>query len=240
MNIPAFTNYVKRKNKIKLLRAYCKKSAFIVSYLIKSLMKETVEKIEKIGVMGGSFDPVHFAHLAIAELAAEQLNLDKVIFIPAWIAPHKLDKAGNAKHAARRLEMLKLATADNEKFEVSEIEIQRKGPSYTIDTLYQLREKYHGEFFLIIGSDNYLTFDTWRAPEKILELASLVVYDRPGSDIGIEDISTPYFLLEGPKLDITSTDLRERIYEKKSIRYFLPETVRKYIYENNLYNCNEE
>jgi len=194
-----------------------------------------VENITKIGVMGGSFDPVHIAHLAIAELAVEQLGLTKLLFIPTWIAPHKIDKKEVAKRAHNRYEMLKLATRDNDKFSVSDIELNREGTSYTIDTLEQICMKYAGKtkLFMLIGSDNYLTFNTWRDPDKIHKLSTVAVYNRPGSRI--EKVTPPFLLLKGPEMGITSTLIRERISNNQSVHYFLPEEVREYIYKQKLY-----
>jgi len=194
-----------------------------------------VENITKIGVMGGSFDPVHIAHLAIAELAVEQLGLTKLLFIPTWIAPHKREKKEVAKRARHRYEMLKLATRDNNKFGVSDIEFNREGTSYTIDTLELISMKYaeKSKLFMLIGSDNYLTFNTWRGPEKIHKLATVVVYNRPGSSVG--EVKPPFLLLNGPKMDITSTWIRDRISENKSTCYFLPEKVKKYICKHKIY-----
>ncbi len=189
----------------------------------------------KIGVMGGTFDPVHIAHLAIAELAVEQLSLKKLLFVPAWIAPHKTDRKEAAERACHRYEMLKLATHDNEKIDVSDIELNREGTSYTIDTLEQINEEYTGKakLFLLIGSDNYLTFNSWRCPERIHKLATVVVYNRPGSSVS--EVEPPFLLLEGPKMGITSTWIRDRISENKSACYFLPEVVKKYIYKHKIY-----
>jgi len=186
--------------------------------------------------MGGTFDPVHTAHLAIAELAVEQLGLEKLLFIPAWIAPHKIDRKNKTARAEHRYNMLKLATRDNSNFDVSDIELNREGTSYTIDTLEQIRNKYSGKvkLFMLIGSDNYLTFNTWRSPEEIHKLAQVVVYNRPGSSVS--GVELPFLMLKGPEMGITSTWIRDRILKNKSIHYFLPDEVRKYIYEQKLYN----
>ena len=194
-----------------------------------------MENIKKIGVMGGSFDPVHIAHLAIAELAVEQLGLTKLLFIPTWIAPHKKDKKEAVKRARHRYEMLKLATRDNNKFGVNDIELNREGTSYTIDTLEQINKKYAGKakLFMLIGSDNYLTFNTWRDPDKIHKLSTVAVYNRPGSRV--EKITPPFLTLKGPEMGITSTCIRERVSNNQSIHYFLPEEVREYIYKQKLY-----
>ena len=194
-----------------------------------------MDNIIKIGVMGGTFDPVHIAPLAIAELAVEQLGLKKLLFVPAWIAPHKTDRKEATERASHRYAMLKLATHDNPKIDVSDIELNREGTSYTIDTLEQINEKYAGKakLFLLIGSDNYLTFNTWRGHEKIHELATVVVYNRPGSNIS--KVKPPFLLIEGPEMGITSTWIRDRISENQSACYFLPEVVKKYIYKHKIY-----
>ncbi len=186
--------------------------------------------------MGGTFDPVHIAHLAIAELAVEQLDLTKLLFVPAWVAPHKIDRKNKTASAEHRYEMLKLATRDNNKFDVSGIELDREGTSYTIDTLKQILGEYSGKvrLFMLIGSDNYLTFNTWLAPDEIHELATVVVYNRPGSHI--DEVLPPFVMLNGPEMGITSTWIRDRILNNKSVHYFLPEEVKKYIYEQKLYN----
>ena len=189
----------------------------------------------KIGVMGGTFDPVHIAHLAIAELAVEQLSLKRLLFVPAWIAPHKTDRKEAMERASHRYAMLELATHDNQKIDVSDIELNREGTSYTIDTLEQINEKYAGKakLFLLIGSDNYLTFNTWCGPDKIHELATVVVYNRPGSSVS--EVKPPFLLIGGPEMGITSTWIRDRISENKSACSFLPEVVKKYIYKHKIY-----
>ena len=189
----------------------------------------------KIGVMGGTFDPVHIAHLAIAETAVEQLELSKLIFIPAWIAPHKTDKEDMAESAVHRLNMLKLAIADNKKFEVSDLELKREGTSYTIDTLKQLQQQYglNMNLFLLIGSDNYLTFNSWCNPDEICSLCSIIVYNRPGSLI--KKIRSPFRLLNGPEFGLTSTWLRNRIKNNNCVKYFVPEPVLDYINQHNIY-----
>ena len=197
----------------------------------------------KIGIFGGTFDPVHNAHIAIAIEAVKQLSLDKIIFIPAWTAPHKTDNLSAVNRARFRLEMLELALVAYNNFFVSDIEINRKGISYTCDTLVELTRtsganvqsaaQSNEEFFLLIGADNYLIFNKWRNFKKIHQLASVVVYKRPGSYL--PKIVPPFLELSGKEYEITSTVIRDKINRGESIENLVPENVEKYIIKNNLY-----
>lgn len=192
----------------------------------------------RYGIFGGTFNPVHYAHLIAAESVKEQMHLDKVLFIPSGVPPLKDSREiMDAKH---RLEMVKIAIADNPFFEASDIEISGKGKSFTVDTLLALRERYNNEgivFYLIIGMDNLAELHTWKNPGKLFLLSEVVVINRPGylitdvkNDFGRQVIFVPV-----PDLNISSSDIRFRIQEKKSIKYLVPAGVEKYIYENNLY-----
>ncbi len=193
----------------------------------------------KIGIFGGTFDPVHIAHIAIAIEAVKQLSLDKIIFIPAWTAPHKTDNLSAVNRAQFRLEMLELALADYDNFFVSDLEINRKGISYTFDTLVELTgtsgaiAQSNEEFFLLIGADNYLIFNKWRNFKEIHQLATVVVYKRPGSYL--PKIVPPFVALSGKEYEITSTLIRDKISRGESIENLVPENVEKYIIKNNLY-----
>jgi len=189
----------------------------------------------KTGIFGGTFDPVHNAHIAIATQAFKQLMLDKIIFIPAWTAPHKTDNLSPASRARFRIEMIELAIADFDNFYVSDIEINRKGISYTFDTLKELKKitKNNEEFFLLIGSDNYLIFDEWHNFNEIHNLASVVVYKRP--DSYLSEIIMPFKILKGKEYKITSTDIRKKISNGESIEGLIPKNVEKFILKNNLY-----
>jgi len=193
----------------------------------------------KIGIFGGTFDPVHFAHIAIATEAVKQLSLDKIIFIPAWTAPHKTDNVSAAVRAQSRLEMLELALANYDNFFVSDLEIKRKGISYTFDTLVQLTgtsgaiAQSNEKFFLLIGADNYLIFNKWQNFKKIHQLATVVVYKRPGSYL--PEIVPPFVALSGKKYEITSTLIRDKISRGESIENLVPKNVENYIIKNNLY-----
>ena len=188
-----------------------------------------------IGILGGSFDPVHTAHLAIAAQALEQLALDEVWFVPAWIAPHKGANAAATGRTKDRVAMLRLALAGNRAFRCCTIELRRKGTSYTIDTLRQIRaERGPGTaLYLLIGADNYAQFHTWRAAAEIPRLCRLVVYPRPG--IVVKRTKPPAVVLKGPALDLSSTWLRAQVARGGSIRYVVPEAVRAYINAHGMY-----
>lgn len=195
----------------------------------------------RIGILGGSFDPPHFAHLLIAEQAREQLGLDKVLFIPAFIPPHKQSEAG-AK-PSERFRMVQLAIRGNRHFETSRIELNRKGISYTVDTLNGLKQKQpEAEFFIIVGSDNLTDFRDWKSPQEILEKATLAVYERPGFEIerAIQVSQIHPVKLLGERIDISSSTVRRRVKEGKSIRYLVPEAVRKFILKNKIYRVDDK
>lgn len=181
----------------------------------------------RIGILGGTFNPIHIGHLILAEQAREYLALDKIIFIPAYIAPHKKNITDIAK-ASDRLKMLRIAIRDNPYFSVSEIEAQRKGISYSVETLKKLRQIYNNaKFFLLIGADEDI--DTWKDTKKIQRICTIVVANRPGYEKrGMQTLSiTP--------LDISSSDIRRRLRLSKSARYLVPDKVYSYIMHKRLY-----
>lgn len=192
---------------------------------------------ERLGILGGTFDPIHFGHLAIAEEARERLGLARVLFIPAGQPPHKPRGRADAEERCR---MTELAIADNPAFAVSRVEIDRPGRSYTVETLRELHARYpEADFTLIIGADMALEFHLWRDYEGILAQAGVVAITRPGYDLaGLEQLPTAGRLspLDAPGLYISSTDLRTRIRDGRSIRYLVPAAVRAYIAEQRLYN----
>ena len=193
----------------------------------------------RVGIFGGSFNPPHIAHLAVAEVCAEAAGLDRVLWIPAATPPHKRDDPALAS-PEHRLAMVRLATAGNPLFDVSDIEIARAGVSYTIDTLRALRaERPTDELRLILGSDSLDAFLSWKAPEDILAIAPLVVYGRPGSVPGAE-LQSPFseraLLVEGPPLDLSSTLIRSRLMAGRTVRYLVPDSVQDYIKTNGLYS----
>lgn len=197
----------------------------------------------KIGLMGGTFNPIHNGHLIISEYVREVMDLDKVIFIPSGDPPHK--ESSDLLNAAIRKDMTLLATLSNSKFDVSTIEIDRKGKSYTVDTIMELREKYkEDELFFIIGSDSLFQLRTWRNFEELLSIANFIVANRPGDNHN--DIYMQMKILENtygasikkvdtPLISISSTDIRSRIAKGFSIKYLVPESVENYIIKQDLY-----
>ena len=194
----------------------------------------------RIGILGGAFDPIHYGHLAIAEEARAALRFDRVLLIPA--AQQPLKRNGHAATPHQRLEMVQRACAANPAFEASPIEIKRPGPSYTVDTLRELQAAGVGELHFILGADAAADLYRWHAARELIALARIVAVGRPGSslDIAALDRSLPGLaaqltLLQGPKLDISSTELRQRIAEGRPIRYLTPDAVIEYIATNGLY-----
>lgn len=190
------------------------------------------------GLIGGTFDPIHVAHLFMAEEALEQCALDRVLFVPAPRPPHK--EVSDLSPFADRLAMVRLAVTDNPRLDVTDIEARREGASYTIETVRAIRaELGEGEpVSLIIGGDSLVQFRTWKDPERLLSEVELVVARRPGShdetvDAAIRDNAR---FLDMPLLGISSTNIRDRAREGRSIRYLVPETVRSYISEKSLYS----
>ena len=181
----------------------------------------------RVGVFGGTFDPVHVGHLAIANAALEELGLDHVYFVPARRSP--LKEGGPIAGAEDRVAMLTGAIAGEPRFRVSPLELDRKGPSFTVDTLEALRGE--GELFLILGSDAYADFERWREPARIRRLATIVLAARPGAPNAPEGVR----MLDSPLMDISSRELRARAARGRSLRYLVPEAALRYIEEHRLY-----
>jgi len=190
----------------------------------------------RVGIMGGTFDPPHYAHLFMGMEALHQFSLERVIFIPANVPPHKREEMVPALH---RLRMISLAVKDEERFEVSDLEIKRGEISYTVETLRELRSWYgeNAELYFLAGSDSAIELPTWRSPEEILKLCKFVVFERPGYPISHirEDIKKEIIVANSLHLEISSSEIRERIREGKPIRYLLPPSVEEYIWKNGLY-----
>ncbi len=191
----------------------------------------------RVGVFGGSFDPVHFGHLFLAEYCREACGLDRVLFVPAGQPPHKAESTLTA--GQHRLAMLELAVSDNPGFEVTDLELQREGPSYTVDTLAELSQAAPGdEFFLLMGADMLQDFPNWREPQRICELAKLAVVARDGltpldwsvlDNVIPAELSDEFLSVQMPRLDISSTEIRARVLSGQSIRYRTPDAVIAYI-----------
>jgi len=186
----------------------------------------------KIGILGGTFNPVHIGHLILAEEALEKLGLNKIIFMPACLPPHK----ENIDIAApnERLKMVKLAIKGNKKFIVSDIEIKRAGRSYTVDTVRELKKRSpKDEFYFIIGSDLLSYLNAWKDLNEIMSMVKFIVATRPG--FALEDIPAHIKTLKIRAVDISGFSVRKCIREGKSFRYLVPESVFTYIRKNNLY-----
>lgn len=197
----------------------------------------------KLGVFGGTFDPIHIGHLIVAEDARVQLGLDKVLFVPAGQPWLKADR--QVTEARHRLAMVERAVASNPCFRASDIEVARPGPTYTADTLAELRRKLgsDAEIYFILGLDSLRQLSRWHRPERVLEMCTVVGVSRPGAgdfDPGTLDAITPgasskVVLLRVPLIDISGTDIRRRVAAGLSIKYRVPEAVEAYIYEQGLY-----
>jgi nicotinate-nucleotide adenylyltransferase len=216
---------------------------------------------QKIGVLGGTFNPIHYGHIAAAEEVRDRLKLDQVLFVPSFLPPHKHDE--QMPPAVQRLEMVRLAITGNVHFAVSDIEVKRGGSSYTIESIETLRLAHQSaELYFITGLDSFLEIQTWHRWETLLELSGFVVLSRPGyrfmdlmridfmkgaaSELAALDrgdlkeavVRPGNFTLcleMIPHYDISSTDIRKRIHEARSIKYLLPESVENYIIKNKLY-----
>jgi len=196
----------------------------------------------KIGILGGTFDPIHIGHLVTAEAVRIQFGLEKVIFIPAGDPPHK--QGCQVTAARHRFIMTVLATCSNPYFFVSAMELERPGPSYTIDTIKILKERYgpDTDLYFIIGADTVKELHTWRKIDELLDLCYFVAATRPGSN-GLDLIVQMFgdkgreriLRLNNPELEISSTDIRERVKNGKSIKYIVPESVEEYILKEKLY-----
>ena len=193
--------------------------------------------MKKIGIMGGTFDPIHNGHLIAAQEVMRQLCLNEIIFMPAGMPPLKsADKTATARH---RHVMCVLSTCDNPNFSVSALEIDREGTSYTVDTISQLKaQRPYDELFFIVGADVVGTFHKWRKFDEILRMCKIVVTTRPGSDIG-EDLAEKYgdavVAISISDIDISSTRIRELLANGESSRYLLPQAVHDYICKEGLY-----
>ena len=197
---------------------------------------------QHLGILGGTFDPVHHGHLVAASESHYQLGLDRVLFLPAGTPPHKGGRAISTAH--HRLRMLELAIAGRSQFGISRLDIERPGPCYTVETLQLLRAKLGPKprIFFIEGTDSLADILTWHQPERLLELAELAVVERPGIEIDRQALERhlPGLLarvhwLRMPHLEISSSDLRARVREDRPISYLLPPAVEAYIQEQGLY-----
>ena len=198
----------------------------------------------RIGLMGGTFDPVHLGHLVTAEEARDHFRLDQVIFVPAGMPPHKKDYA--ITDAVHRYEMTKLAIASNPYFQISDVEIKRPGNSYAIDTVSYFAKAYGKNclLFFITGADAILEILTWKQVHRLVGLCEFIAATRPGYNLELDPTLEQLppvardriHQLEVPALAISSTDIRCRVQEKRTIKYLLPEAVENYILAKGIYS----
>lgn len=200
---------------------------------------------QRIGIFGGTFDPIHMGHLLSAEQCREQARLDQVWFVPAARPPHKLDQS--ITPFAQRVEMLALAIAGHPPFRIEELEKDRTGPSYTVDTLSEIQQRHpNAELFFILGTDCLPDLPYWHEPARIVELATLLIVARPDwpvlpeaelrTSLRLPDAAQlRYQVVHVPMLGIASRDLRQRLEEGRSVRYLVPRSVECYIADKRLY-----
>jgi nicotinate-nucleotide adenylyltransferase len=198
--------------------------------------REAGERALRVGALGGTFDPVHIGHLIIAEEARARLHLDRVVFIPARVSPLKRD--GTLFSSEERCEMVRLAIADNPGFGLSRIDIDRAGPSFTVDTLRALKAEYgrNTALFFIMGMDSLLSLNRWHRPDEIIRLARIVAISRPGFepdlaalDAEVPGLSAAAAIISSLQIGISSTDIRSRLAQGLPIRYQVSAAVEAYI-----------
>jgi len=198
---------------------------------------------QRIGILGGTFDPPHVGHLWLATLAADAIGLDRVLFMPAAQPPHKGGRLVTS--AADRLLMTRLAVAGDDAFDLTIIEMERPGPSYTIDSVVELQRTYgtDASLYLLMAADSLAQIDTWRQPDELLDRIEWVVGPRPGAPAPERSTLEARFgekagrihLLEGPSLDVSSTQIRRRVAAGQAIRYLVPRGIEELIVDRRLY-----
>jgi nicotinate-nucleotide adenylyltransferase len=198
----------------------------------------------RVGVLGGTFDPPHVGHLWLATLAADAHGLDRVLFMPSAQPPHKRERPTSG--AADRLLMTRLAIVGEPAFELCPIEMERPGPSFTVDSVEELRRmRPDDELYLLMAADSLASIDSWRDPDRLLSLVEWIVGPRPGADMPAPDVLGERFgdaagrihLLEGPSLDVSSTEIRRRVAAGRAIRYLVPRSVEELIRDRGLYTA---
>ncbi len=201
------------------------------------------EERHKVGIMGGTFDPIHIGHLILGENAYHQFHLQKVLFMPSGNPPHKKNREGASNR--QRVEMTRMAIADNPHFELSLEEMHEEGYIYTKETLRRLRyQNPDTDYYFIMGADSLLSFDSWKCPQEICDQCTLVVavrdslgqeaFDRRSDEVR-QKYHADILKLDTPNLDIASSEIRRWCQEGRSIRYYVPDSVRDYIISEGLY-----
>ena len=198
--------------------------------------------IRRLGILGGTFDPIHHAHLVLAEEVRHQLGLDLVLFMPAGNPPHKPGRPVSTAH--HRLRMLELAIANKSYFVISGVDLDRPGPSYTVEALHLLRREWGPTpiLFFVEGADSLAEILNWYHPERLIDLAEIAVVDRPGVQVdlaGLEErlpgLSARLHWVRMPLLEISASDIRTRVRDGRPISYLVPAAVEAYIQEHGLY-----
>jgi nicotinate-nucleotide adenylyltransferase len=193
--------------------------------------------MSRVGIFGGTFDPIHNGHLQVAEDVRKNLAMEKILFVPSFLPPHKLDK--EVTEAGLRFEMVSLALEEYPHFEISEFEFQKEGISYTVETLNALkRSNPDVELFLIMGVDQLLDMDSWREPEKIFQISNVVAMRRPGyrrEEIESLDWYSKILWVDVTPIEISSSMIRKKIQQGESVQGLVPEQVEKFIEEKGLY-----
>ena len=208
--------------------------------------KSPISSLQSLGILGGTFDPPHYGHLALAENARVQIRLDRVLFVPAGQQPLKRNQDITPAH--HRAAMVKAAITDNPGFSLSRVDLDRPGPHYTTDTLALLQAAYpEADLFFLIGGDSLAQLAAWHDPAGIVQQARLAVMPRPGWDVDWEELEQTVpgirerlLWLDAPCLDISATDLRRRARQELPLRYLLPPAVEAYIHEHRLYTGDSE
>ena len=197
--------------------------------------------MSRVGIQGGTFDPPHMAHLILGEIAADWLNADHYLFVPAADPPHK---RGQVKAAAdHRVAMVQRAIADNPRFALSRVDVDRPGPHYSVDMLRLIGQQYPGaELYFVIGGDSFAALPTWYRPDELIRLCRLLVMHRPGDGVqadmhaaALPDLMGRVTVVDAPLLEVSSSAVVERVRAGQSIRYWVPDAVREYIHQEKLY-----
>lgn len=190
----------------------------------------------RIGILGGTFDPIHIVHLMIAEQVREKLHLQQIWFMPTRIPPHK--EGRRVAPAEHRLEMVKLAIGEIPYFQAVSFELERQGTSYTIETIKQLKEQFPSHsFYFIIGADMVEYLPHWHQIEELVHLIQFVGVHRPGYHMNQSEYSSYVKTVEIPQMDLSSTMIREKVLNRESVRFMVPDKVRNYIEEKHLYEA---
>jgi nicotinate-nucleotide adenylyltransferase len=195
----------------------------------------------RVGLLGGTFDPPHIGHLILGEYAADALDLTHLLYIPAADPPHKQDEQKTP--VEHRLAMLELALIDNPRFEISRVDVDRAGPHYSLDTVQIVQSQYpDAELYFVMGGDSLRDLPTWHRPAEFIRRCKLAVMGRPGAEARpdmhegiLPGLAERVVMIDSPLIEISSTEIVQRVSEGRSVRYLLPDTVLAYIQQHNLY-----